>query len=164
VILETKRLKLRVESIAEARSRVEAMSPSERAEVSADWLARLECMTSPDPWVLGFAIELRDSSEGIGSCGFKGPPDAGGVAEIAYGIQPEHQGNGYATEAARALVRYALESPKVRIVRAHTLPAASASTRVLSRCGFTCVGEVIDPEDGRVWRWEKRADTAEPAA
>ena len=31
-----------------------------------------------------------------------------------------------------------------------------ASTRVLTKCGFSRIGEVIDPDDGLVWRWEKR--------
>jgi RimJ/RimL family protein N-acetyltransferase len=41
---------------------------------------------------------------------------------------------------------------------AHPLPAANASTRVLGKCGFEPKGEVIDSEDGRVWRWEKTRD------
>ena len=43
----------------------------------------------------------------------------------------------------------------VRVVRAHTLPQANASTRVLGKCGFTFTGPVEDPEDGLVWRWER---------
>ena len=42
----------------------------------------------------------------VGKCGFKGPP-ADGVVEIAYGIDPEYQGKGYATEAAEALTNVA---------------------------------------------------------
>jgi RimJ/RimL family protein N-acetyltransferase len=75
--------------------------------------------------------------------------------EIAYGIAPEHQGKGYATEAAAALTDYAFRQREVRAVRAHTLPENNASTRVLTKCGFRRVGEVIEPEDGLVWRWEK---------
>jgi hypothetical protein len=26
--------------------------------------------------------------------------------------------------------------------------------RVLGKLAFTCVGEMVDPEDGLVWRWE----------
>jgi RimJ/RimL family protein N-acetyltransferase len=77
------------------------------------------------------------------------------VVEISYGVDPEHQGKGYATEAARALTAYAFSSGMVRVVRAHTLPEPNASTRVLIKCGFHRIGEVIDPEDGLVWRWEK---------
>ena len=67
---------------------------------------------------------------------------------------PEYQGRGYATEAATALVEFALSDPRVQTVRAHTLPEPNASTRVLTRNGFRHLGEVMDPEDGRVWRWE----------
>ena len=58
-------------------------------------------------------------------------------------------------KAAQALTTYAFSSGKVRLVRAHTRPEANASTRVLAKCGFRRVGEVINPEDGLVWRWEK---------
>ena len=75
------------------------------------------------------------------------------MVEIAYGIVPEHQGRGYATELARALVGYALQSDSVKLVRAHTLPVPNASTSVLTKCGFDFVGEAIEPDDGLVWRW-----------
>jgi [ribosomal protein S5]-alanine N-acetyltransferase len=98
----------------------------------------------------------RETGIAIGKCGFKGPPAADGVVEIAYGVDPDQQGKGYATEAAEALVIYAFGDSRVRTVRAHTLPEGNASTRVLTKCGFRYIGEVIDPEDGLVWRWEKQ--------
>ena len=100
----------------------------------------------------------RPSGATVGFCGFKGPPGADGMVEIAYGVVPEHQGKGYATEAAEALVNYAFGNGQVRVVLAHTLPEANASTRVLTKCGFKQVGEFNDPEDGVVWRWELPAD------
>jgi len=106
----------------------------------------------------------RATADPIGKCGFKGPPDAEGMVEIAYGVNPEHQGKGYGTEAAAALANYALRTGKVRIVRAHTLAEPNASTRVLSKCGFRRIGEVIDPEDGLVWRWETKNEAAWPGA
>jgi len=124
-------------------------------EVSAGWLAELRKLGHPDPWQLGFALLHRDSGSVIGSAGFKGPPDADGVVEVAYGIVPAFQGFGYATEATQALVAFAFANDVVERVRAHTLPAQSASTRVLTKCGFTRVGNVIDPDDGPVWRWER---------
>lgn len=90
----------------------------------------------------------------VGSCSFKGPP-AGGIVEIAYGIRPEEEGNGYATEVAQALVDYASSCGDVHLVRAHTLPNAAASQRVLEKCGFQYVGETVDPEDGTVSRFER---------
>jgi RimJ/RimL family protein N-acetyltransferase len=76
--------------------------------------------------------------------------------EIAYGVVADSRGRGFATEIAAALVSYALASAAVDIVRAHTLPEAKASQRVLAKCGFQHVGEVVDPEDGLVWRFERR--------
>lgn len=124
-------------------------------EVSPEYLARLQVSTVADPWTHGFALVLESSRLVIGMGGFKGPPDADGVVEIAYGVAPDYQGKGYATEAAQALVDYAFDSGRVCVARAHTFLESNASTKVLARCGFQKVGEVIDPEDGPVWRWEK---------
>lgn len=127
-------------------------------DVSPDWLAALRKARGPDPWRHGFFVVDRENSRVIGSAGFKGPPDDSGMVEIAYGIVPSHEGRGYATEAAAALVRFAFASGRVRLVRAHTLPESNPSTRVLRKCGFRYAGAVVDPEDGPVWRWERGPD------
>lgn len=152
--LQTEHLELALQSTEEVLARIRAMSPADQAEISPVWMARLRASTSANPWTHGFAITHRHEGRVIGSCGYKGPPGRDGVVEIAYAVDPEYQGRGYATEAARALVDYAWERQEVRVVVAHTLPEPSASTRVLTRCGFVHVGEVVDPEDGLVWRWE----------
>jgi RimJ/RimL family protein N-acetyltransferase len=82
------------------------------------------------------------------------------MVEIAYGIVPTYRGKGFATEAAQGRTRYAFASGRIRVVCAHTLPERNASTRVLAKCGFHWVGEVVDPEDGLVWRWEKQEEVA----
>ena len=124
-------------------------------EVSPAWVEQLRAAPGPDPWTLGFAVVLRDDGPVIGSAGFKGPPGEDGSAEIAYGIAPGYQGKGFATEAARALVAFALERVDVTSMRAHTMPENGASGRVLANCGFQHIGEVTDPDDGLVWRWER---------
>ncbi len=129
-------------------------------EVSPVWLARLRASLSADPWVHGFAVVHRESRSVIGNVGFKGPPDEVGMVEIAYGIVPAFQTRGYATEAAEAGVAFAFGNHRVRLVRAHTLPTPNASTRVLEKCGFKHTGEIVDPEDGLVWRWERNKDSA----
>jgi RimJ/RimL family protein N-acetyltransferase len=152
--MQTKNLSLVPRALDDVHAMTAAMAPAERAQLSADWLARLRASTTADPWTHGFSLVHPDSGAVVGMAGFKGPPEADGVVEIAYGVDPAHQGKGYATEAAAALTAYAFDSGKVRVVRAHTLPEPNASTRVLTKCGFRRVGEVIDPEDGLVWRWE----------
>jgi [ribosomal protein S5]-alanine N-acetyltransferase len=123
-------------------------------EVSPEFVAR-QLAAAPDVWVHGFAIVETAENVVIGMCGYKGPPNQDATVEIAYGLAPAYQGRGYATEAARELTARAFATGQVRRVIAHTLPEPNASTRVLTRCGFIHVGEVIDPEDGLVWRWEK---------
>jgi len=136
----------------EVRANIEAMDAATRAQISADWWAKFEQSAFQDPWVHGFSLLLPDGTNvGIGS--FKGPPIDGAV-EIAYAVLPEHQCRGYATAAARAMVEYAFRSAEVRRVTAHTLPGGVASQRVLLKAGFQHQGEVVDPEDGLVWRYE----------
>jgi RimJ/RimL family protein N-acetyltransferase len=155
ISIATPNLDLVGQTRTESRAQIDGMSPQDRATVSAAWLAQLDASTEVDPWIHGFRIVHRATGAFIGNCGFKGPPDGEGMVEIAYGLAPEHQGKGYATEAAQGLTQYAFAQPTVRIVRAHTLPERNASARVLTKCGFRLLGDVIDPEDGRVWRWER---------
>jgi [ribosomal protein S5]-alanine N-acetyltransferase len=152
--IRTANLKLILQTPEDVLAWIEGLSSSDRAQISPDWLASVRGSTSADPWICGFTIVHRGNDTVIGRCGYKGPPASDGVVEIAYGVDPDYQGRGYATEAAQALVGEAFGSDRVRIVRAHTWPGPNASTRVLTKCGFEWIGEVVDPEDGLVWRWE----------
>ena len=164
VEIPTARLTLVLQTPDEVLAQIEAMSPADRAEVSPDWIARVRATVAGDPWALGFAAVERASGSVVGGCGYKGPPDGNGVVEITYGINPEYRGRGYATEAARALAEFAFASGRVRLVCAHSRPENSASASVLEKCGFRLVGQVTDPEDGLVCRWERGRKQAEPDA
>ncbi len=76
------------------------------------------------------------------------------MVEIAYFTYPDFESRGHATAMAAELIALALSSDEVAGVIAHTLPEKNASTRVLEKNGMKLVGEVHDPEDGPVWRWE----------
>jgi len=91
----------------------------------------------------------------VGTCAYKGPPGPDGAVEIAYFTFPEYEGQGYATRMAALLTERAALSPAAVTVRAHTLPERNASARILEKLGFALLGEVVDPEDGQVWRWER---------
>jgi ribosomal-protein-alanine N-acetyltransferase len=147
-------MRLVLKTLEEVRTTIATMDAADKAQVSAVWLARLDASTSPDPWVHGFSMVQLDTGITVGQCSFKGPPDTDGVVEIAYGVASDQESKGYATEAARALVAYAFSIDEVTRVCAHTLPASNASKRVLAKCGFQYVGEINDPEDGLVCRFE----------
>jgi RimJ/RimL family protein N-acetyltransferase len=155
VVIPSVRLDLVLMTPEEVIASVEALPPADRAEVSPAWLARVRGTAPGDAWALGFRVVERDGGAVVGSCGFKGPPDSDGVVELAYAIDPGRRGRGYATEAAAALAAFALADGRVRLVRAHTKSDNTASARVLTKCGFQRIGEVIDPEDGPVCRWER---------
>lgn len=124
-------------------------------DASAEWLDSLRTRAGTDPFSLGFAAILEEGGMVIGSAGFKGPPTDEGAVEVAYAIVPACEGRGYATEALGALVDFALGEGASTII-AHTLPEGNASCRVLTKRDFVRTGEVIDPDDGPVWRWEMR--------
>lgn len=161
--LQTYRLRVILQTREEVERMIEAMSEYQRAQISADWLARMRASGVADPWVHAFRVMRRGTDSPVGSCSFKGPP-VDGVVEIAYGIHPDHEGKGYATEVAQALVDYAASCEDVRLVRAHTLPGAAASKRVLEKCGFRYVGETVDPEDGTVCRFERSVSVGQRGA
>jgi ribosomal-protein-alanine N-acetyltransferase len=140
----------------EVRATLAVLPAEVRAEMSPVWLALFEASGPKDPWIHGFHV-VDAAGEVVGLAAFKGPP-VDGMVEIAYATEPQHQGKGYATHAATELVRFASDSGLVRTVRAHTLPTGAASQRVLLKSGFTKVGEVVDPEDGLVWRFEVAFD------
>lgn len=155
LVIPTARLDLVLQTPEEALAWVEPLLPEDRAEVSPDWIARVRRTPPGDPWALGFTVVDRDSKATVDGCAFKGPPDADGMVEVAYGIDEAHRCTGYATEAALGLTGFALTHDQVRIVRAHTKADNGPSVRVMTKCGFEQLGEVIDPEDGPVLRWER---------
>jgi RimJ/RimL family protein N-acetyltransferase len=157
-VIETAHLELVPHTPEDVRAHIQGLDRDQRAQLSPQWLECVRLVTTVDPWVLGFAVVHRATGAQVGTCGFKGQPDVDGIAEIAYGIAPEHQNRGYATEAAEALVAFAFASGRVRVVRAHTLASGNASARVLVKCAFRQIGQVVDPEDGLVWRWERRTE------
>ncbi|RSM91907.1 GNAT family N-acetyltransferase [Kibdelosporangium aridum] len=77
----------------------------------------------------------RDTGLVVGSIGLFWPPDDG-TLEIGYGIVASRHGRGYASEAARALIEFALTSPDVHTIYATVELSNSASIRVLEKLGF----------------------------
>lgn len=98
---------------------------------------------------------LKKTKTLVGCCGFKGSPK-NGMVEIGYEVAPDFRGWGLGTEIAQALIDRAFESPEVNLVQAHTLAAINPSTAILEKCGLSKIGEIDDPGDGVLWRWELR--------
>lgn len=121
---------------------------------------RLEqLLEEPDfqPWCLR-AVVLRASQEMIGHIGFHTRPDPPYLAEIApkgvefgYTIFAPFRRQGYATEAAQALMAWAASQPGVERFVVSISPENGASLALAQRLGFVRVGEHMDEEDGLEW-------------
>ena len=61
--------------------------------------------------------------------------------EIGYSILAPHEGQGLATEAARALIEYLRGDAGLGSVIAHSFPSLPASIRVMENCGMVFDGE-----------------------
>ena len=109
------------------------------------------------PGELGWWVWLiSDLEEGtaLGVCGLGGRPGPDGVVVVGYSVYPDQTGNGYATEATRAVVGWALGQPGVSRVRA-TVPTGNvASVAVARKLGMHRVGTEGHPEFGEVAVYE----------
>jgi ribosomal-protein-alanine N-acetyltransferase len=120
-------------------------------EILAETVALLTRDPRPDPWGSYLA---RLDGQAIGICAFKSAPTEAGEVELAYMTFPAFERRGHATGMIALLTAIAENADALPI--AHTLPEENASNKALRRSGYTYAGEVDDPEDGLVWRWERR--------
>ena len=114
-------------------------------DLYAQWLADDPRTLGYGPWV---AI-VRGERAVVGSAGFVGQPKDDGSVEIGFGVHPDFRNRGYASEAAAALVGWALAQPDVAKVVSRCDPANVPSVRVHEKIGMTRLGEA----DGMI-RWE----------
>ncbi|MEV7975950.1 GNAT family N-acetyltransferase [Streptomyces sp. NPDC086519] len=88
-----------------------------------------------------FALVRREDGRAVGGIGFHSAPDEEGRVEIGYDLTEAARGDGYATEAVRALADWAFAREDVRSLFATTEAANTASQAVLLRAGFSKVSE-----------------------
>lgn len=106
--------------------------------------------TTPAPWS-AYLFLHRHEPRLIGNGGYVGAPDDEGVVEIGYEIGPEHQGQGFATEAAAAMVAAAFEAGAKAVI-AHSLAETNASNGVMKKLGMRFDSE-LEAEGIKIWRW-----------
>jgi ribosomal-protein-alanine N-acetyltransferase len=85
-----------------------------------------------------WAVELRSSQELIGWAGLQFLPDTS-ETEVAYLLGKAYWGQGFATEAARASMKFGFETLKLNSIVAVVHPANKASIRVIEKLGMTFI-------------------------
>lgn len=140
--IETERLFIRPISDGEIRTLIEGEKDDELKKAYGEMLAG--CLNEPKNrlWYTVWLITLKSEPEtAVGDLCFKGL-GADGTVEIGYGLRDGFCGNGYMTEAVKALCGWALAQENVVCVEAETDPDNAASQRVLASCGFVPTGTV----------------------
>jgi RimJ/RimL family protein N-acetyltransferase len=124
------------------------------------WLAGPECVSTwrfrarqavetPDdlPWVTGVLWD-DELGKAVGKAGFHGAPDADGMVEVGYAVDPDHRRRGYARAALELMLERARRETTVTTLRATVSPTNEQSLALIRQYPFVEVGEQWDDEDG----------------
>jgi RimJ/RimL family protein N-acetyltransferase len=95
---------------------------------------------------ISLAVVLRESGEVIGDCSLAQVSGEHRQAELGYIFNPGHHGRGYATEAARELLRLAFGELGFHRVFGRIEPRNTASARVLERLGMRQEAHLVENE------------------
>jgi ribosomal-protein-alanine N-acetyltransferase len=93
-----------------------------------------------------WGMQSKATGRLIGALGFLQWPNPDQRAELGYVINRNVWGNGYVTEAAKAVCDFAFEKMNVNRIEAGTIVGHVASQRVLEKCGFKFEGELRQRE------------------
>ncbi len=92
------------------------------------------------------AVVLKFSGQLIGNCGIRLHEDEAYRADIGYELSPQHWGHGYATEAARAILRFGFTQLNVHRIWAWCIAENTASAHVLEKLGMQYEGRLRETE------------------
>ena len=118
-------------------------------------LVRDQLRAAPESagWWTWLAVD-RTAGTVTGALGFGGPPDAEGAVMIGYATYPGAAQQGFASEATRALIDWALAHPAVARVCASIPPENTAARRVAEKVGMRVAGTVWEEEIDDVLLYE----------
>jgi len=115
-----------------------------------------ECNIDFSPQGAEFAVIEKESDLYLGYCGFRYSEPLPGY-EFLFGYCREAWGKGYATEAARAVLKYLFQTFPHAIYFATVDPCNMASKRVLEKAGFTRAGgfPINEAEPAEIYQLRK---------
>ena len=97
----------------------------------------------PGEWMV-LAVELRATSTVIGEVLLKHDSETDRAGELGFALGRAHQGQGYAAEAARELLRLGFEELGLHRITAICIEENTDSARLLQRLGFRREGRTVD--------------------
>ena len=96
-------------------------------------------------WLSAAAV-LRATGELVGDLALNWASEEHRQGEVGFLVHPRHQGNGYATEAARPLLAFAFETMGLHRVVGRLEARNAASARVLEKLGMRREGHLVENE------------------
>lgn len=117
-----------------------------------EWINTHESMLQKGK-ALNYAIVLAEVDELIGAIGLT-LSQADSRAEMGYWIGVPYWGNGYGTEAAKALLKYGFEELKLNRIFAHHMANNPASGKIMKKIGMSYEGCCRQ----HVKKWDKYFD------
>jgi RimJ/RimL family protein N-acetyltransferase len=90
------------------------------------------------------AMVLTETRELIGACGIVVRSRQQRSGELAYVVHPDHWGHGYATEAARLILRFGFATLSLHRIFATCDPRNTASAHVMEKIGMQYEGRLRD--------------------
>lgn len=93
----------------------------------------------------GYYLIRTKSGEPIGTSGFMKKPYLE-HEDFGFGILPKFYGQGYASEACGAILKFGIEQIGLQIIDAATNPENTRSKKLLERFGFILQGQVTSDE------------------
>jgi [ribosomal protein S5]-alanine N-acetyltransferase len=99
------------------------------------------------------AVTLKTNHQLIGNCGIRLDSIEARQADIGYELAPPHWGQGYATEAARAIVHFGFTELHLHRIWSWCIAENLASAHVLEKLGLRLEGRLQESEyfKGRYW-------------
>jgi RimJ/RimL family protein N-acetyltransferase len=101
--------------------------------------------TEEDQW-LSCAITLRGSGAVVGDLSLHWVSDEHRCGEVGFVLAPTHQGQGYATEAAAALLPFCFETMSFHRVIGRAEARNAGSARVLEKLGMRREAHLVENE------------------
>lgn len=100
-----------------------------------------------------FAVTLKPSGQLIGNCGVRRDSPEAHEGDIGYELDPRFWGQGYATEAARAVLHFGFTQMNLHRITAWCVADNVGSARVLEKLGMQQEGRLRDHQyfKGRWW-------------
>lgn len=100
------------------------------------------------------AIVLPNSNQVIGNAGIRKPHVKSYHAELGYELDARQWNNGYATEAAGAMLKFAFEQLRLHRVSARVIANNQNSVRVLEKLGMRQEGRLREDEFFKAHYWD----------